>query len=184
MRVIKATMGGAFLLSLAGCGPKVEAPPPERPSIDSIFPAGWQYEAKTDEMSGKVDYTACIMSENSIFLMPSGEKARGRLCLRDNSIHGKDVMISIPAGGHIECISGCTMRVRFNEDPPLTLDGVQPSGFSNMAIFATAKARARVREGVAGSAKTRIEVGLHGAGHEVFTFNTSGLDLSKIQRAS
>lgn len=182
MRRYGSAIAVAATLVLGACGPQVETPPPEPPSIDSIFPAGWQYESKTDEMSGKVDYTACIMSENAIILLPTAQRAKGRLCLRDNSVHGVDAMMSIPSGGHIDCLGGCSMRVRFDEEPAITLAGVQPSGFANMVIFAGKGGSAAIWRGVSKSSKVRVEVDLYGAGREIFTFKTAGFEKAKARR--
>ena len=85
----------------------------------------WWYRHSQDEMSGKTGEIACTSSTNELqFDFPYAGGSVGQLCLRKGPQFGNDVYVTISKGQMI-CLAGigCSVRVRFDDGVPFTVDG-------------------------------------------------------------
>ncbi len=99
--------------------------------------AQWKYETDKDEMTGKSTITAMIQSSNSLALpFPYSGENPGRLTVRKHPSYGLDVIFEV-AKGQIQCssYSGCSLKVKFDDAAPITLNGTPAADHSPNLVF-------------------------------------------------
>lgn len=132
----------------------------------------WRYEVDTDSMTSKETRFAFITAENSFsFDFPYAGTNYGSLMIRRRSASDLAVMFSV-SKGQIICSSSCSVKVRFDSNPPTIFSGSAPTDHSTTNIFLYPASRF-VSE-VKKAKKTLIQVTYYQAGDQISEFNTSG----------
>ncbi len=178
-KLVSLALAVAAAGALSGCDQKPKTSPPP---ASAAYPQGWQYQATTDEMSGKKIYSACIVSENAVALAAPYHPAKARLCLRDHPRTGGDLLISLLGPGQVMCgrDKPCEIRIRYDDGEPQTAKAVTPSdGSTNVVIIENDLDRHVMQAQMGQSAATRIELEFYQAGFQVLTFKTKGMDFTK-----
>lgn len=140
----------------------------------------WEYDERTDEMTGKVSRFASLKSFNTVNLSsPYDGAQRGDLTVRNHASLGKDVMFMI-GQGQLLCPSwdGCSILVRFDEGEAQRWRAA-PAGDGSSTVLFLRNYDSFVRQLKVASV-VRIRVELYRNGQQTFTFNVSGYDDSKV----
>jgi hypothetical protein len=100
-------------------------------------PPAWVYDSFADKLDGEVSNTATLRSVNTLeFEFPYNKpNNRGMLILRKNKKSGLNVMLGVDHGQFTCDLYDCQMRVRFDDEAPLTWKGSRPSDHSSDVIF-------------------------------------------------
>jgi hypothetical protein len=97
----------------------------------------WDYKTTEDKMTGKTTSMARLSSNNSLSLSaPYSGLNYGYLTIRKHPQYGLDVIVSI-SKGQILCrsYSGCSVKVKFGNDQPMTFSATGPADHSSTTIF-------------------------------------------------
>lgn len=143
----------------------------------------WSYSTFKDDMTSKTGYSASVTSTNSFeFEFPYQGKQHARLTLRKHPRWGNDILFSIEKG-QILCHSygDCSVRVRFDEGPAMTLTGTDPSDNSTETVFIPGFQRFSSQ--LAKAKTVRIEVNVFHQGALTATFDVSGFDPKRLSSA-
>lgn len=135
----------------------------------------WMYTNKKDEMTGKIISLATIMSTNTIDLdFPYKGGTVGYFSLRKHPRDGENVFFGI-SKGQLLCPSyeGCTVILRFDDNPPVEYHAQPPSDYSNTALFISEYQE--ILDRLRTSKHLIIEAEFYQAGRQHFKFNTNGL---------
>lgn len=99
--------------------------------------AEWQYSSDKDALTLKTTYFAQVESKNTVnFSFPYAGAQHATLTLRTHPQYGKDVILSIDKGQFLcTSYSGCTVRVRFDENAPVAFTAFGPSDHSTTPLF-------------------------------------------------
>ncbi len=140
----------------------------------------WQYAAREDPMTGGTTRHAYVLSSNTVnFSSPYSGEQHGRLSLRIDPRHGRDVIFSIEQG-QLLCRSyeDCEVLIRFDEGKPERFSGVGPADNSTETVFIRNydKFVAKLRK----SKTIRISLNIYQQGAPIFEFNVSGFDHTKF----
>lgn len=140
----------------------------------------WSYRASEEKMTGGTTYFASVDSTNTVtFRSPYNGSQNGRLVLRNDPKHGKDVMFSIEKG-QILCRSYevCEVLIRFDDGKPETFAGIGPADNSSETVFIRnyEKFLGKLRK----SKMVRISLNIYQEGSPVFEFDTSGFSVEKF----
>jgi hypothetical protein len=144
----------------------------------------WSYTASEAQMTGGTRYVASVESTNTVnFRFPYDGTQHGRLILRTDPQHGKDVMFRLEKG-QILCLSyeSCTVQVRFDDEKPSSFSATGPADRSSEVVFLNDYSRflAKMRK----AKRVRIAVNLYQQGSPVFEFDVSGFDAKRYQSGS
>lgn len=161
-----------------------EDPPasPEPATEDAASPpeatagSSWVYSTNEDEMTGAKVRLAMVESSNVEELhAPYAGGTRATLVLRRHPRSGLNVIVSVTQG-QIICHSfmRCRVNVRFDDDPPIRLRGVESASGDSTTIFLepAAKMVARTKK----ARDVAVELELYRDGNRVFHFPTAGLE--------
>jgi hypothetical protein len=134
----------------------------------------WQYQARTDPMTSKTTRLASTISDNEAnFDFPYRGPTKARLMVRSRDGRGSDVSFEMTQGQFGCGISGCTVRVRFDEDQPITFGANPPADHDSKFLFLSSEASFIKR---ASTARTiRVEATVYQNGQQVFTFSPGPL---------
>lgn len=168
---------------------EIDAPSTSSPTtpITNTTPAAavlgsqWKYSQVTDAMSKGTSYYADVSSTNSVeFDFPYAGVQFGRILLRDNPRHGKEVIFKI-ARGQILCLSyeECTVLVRFDDEKATNFSAVGPADNSTETIFILNYDR--FYKHMLKAKQVRISMDIYKQGSPVFEFDVSGFDPNKFK---
>ncbi|MBP6216293.1 MAG: zinc ribbon domain-containing protein [Luteimonas sp.] len=149
-------------------------------AVESIG-SQWRYQRNEDPMTGQVTTGATVQSTNKHnFGSPYSGPQNATLALRRHPRHGNDVMISIERG-QLLCRSygDCPVRIRFDDESPMTLTGNPPADHSSEIVFIP-----RYNTIVAKLAKAkrvRIEANIYQEGAPVWEFDVEGFKPEKLK---
>ena len=149
----------------------------EEPVEKISEPKNWGYSTEADEMTSKNTYTAVVTSNNlQEFDFPYNGGVSGHLTLRKHPRYGKDVIFSVDKG-QILCHSygDCSITVRFDKKPPITLAGNPPEDNSSTHVFLPYQ---RLFKLIKSSKIMLIEANFYQEGNRSFEFDTSKLSWS------
>lgn len=101
----------------------------------------WEYFNQSDSMTGKSNQFATLTSDNSLNLsFPYKGKNYGMLTIRQAK--GTDVIFSIEQGQMLcNSYSGCSITVRFDDNPPQKFNASEPADHSKTYLFVNDTAR-------------------------------------------
>lgn len=96
----------------------------------------WKYETDTDKMTSKLQYFAAINSTNTLnFAAPYDGGSTAKITVR-NQARKNEVILTIDKGQFICAVSeGCAIKIRFDNDPAITVRGNEPSDYSSTTLF-------------------------------------------------
>lgn len=135
----------------------------------------WQYKTEMDEMTDKDIHLASVMSENEVeFDFPYEGGTRMFLALRDSPQYGKDIFIKITQGQFMSNFSGQTIKMRFDDDDPISVNCQGASDYSSDILFLTGYKK--IVDRLRTSKKVRIAAEFFNEGIRTFTFDTEGLE--------
>lgn len=145
-------------------------PTPGQPSLESK----WRYDTETDEMTGKSEKSASVVSGNSFeFGFPYRGVQHAELTLRDHPRYGKNVILSIERGQFMAGVLGCAVTVRFDDQAPQKYwargaadNSTETIFLNNYSKFVTSTRKSRT---------LRLSTEVYHEGSPVFEFNISGL---------
>lgn len=135
--------------------------------------ADWQYQDSADQMTSKRTSFARLESNNSLDLdFPYKGRNHGTLTVRQHPRYGQNVIFEIDQG-QIMCshYRGCSVIVRFDDQPPVTFSGTEPADNSPTAIFINNGGRF-----ISAASKARkilVQVGLFHNGSQVLEFHSA-----------
>jgi hypothetical protein len=118
-------------------------------------------------------YQARVLSTNTVnFGFPYRGEQRGALTLRTHPRFGRDIIFSIEKG-QILCRSfdGCTVLVRFDDEPAAKYSAIGPADNSTEHIFV--RNYNRFVEKMLKAKRVRIAVDIYQEGTPVFEFDVS-----------
>lgn len=136
----------------------------------------WHYRADEDAMTSGIRKTASVESTNTVnFGFPYAGPQHGRLTLRTDPRHGKDVIFRIEQG-QILCPSfeGCSVQVRFDDAKPVRFSASGAADHSTEVIFLDDYNGflSRMKK----SKRIRIAVQIYQNGSPVFEFDVSAFN--------
>lgn len=153
---------------------RIRAAEEERQRARQRLADKWTYDESTDPMTSRSTRRASIRSENTVnFDWPYSGPQHARLTLRTHPTYGRDVIFRIERG-QIQCpsYSGCTIRVRFDESPPVSWRANAAADHSTEVIFLSNHngfiQRMRSAETV------RIQIPVYRQGRPTFDFAVGG----------
>lgn len=150
-----------------------ESAPPVEPAVKT---SDWYYLDFEDDMTGRKTFLATIDSTNRVnFGFPYSGAQSATLKLRTHPRWGKDVILSI-SRGQFQCssYSGCSLLVRFDDEPPVRYSAVEPSDNDSTYIFFQGYSNFVGR--MMKSKRVRIEAQFYQEGSRIFEFNVEGFD--------
>ncbi len=139
----------------------------------SAYAGAWDYSTDTDPMTGSKVQWAYLYSDNSLDLrFPYSGKNLGALIVRSRKSDGLNAAIQIEKGQIIcDGYSGCSVKVRFNEEQPQSFHATAPADHSHNTLFLSPASRFVEK---ARTAKTiRVELTIYEAGAPVLTFTAA-----------
>lgn len=96
------------------------------------------------------------------------------LTIRQSPQYGKDIYIHISKGQFNCGVYGENIKVRFDDDKPITFNCIEPSDHSSDLLFIQNYKKFITRLKTASTIKIAVE--FFNEGTRTFTFNTQGLD--------
>lgn len=150
------------------------------PEIEaSLIGSQWNYSNSEDAMTGARSASATTHSTNTFeFDFPYMGTQRATLMLRKHPSHGNDVIFYIE-NGQIRCSSySCPIRVRFDESPPKTYEGVESADNDSTTVFIPAYSTF-IRE-LQKAKIVRIEFVVFRQGVNIAEFDVSGFKPDKL----
>lgn len=162
-------------LALAGSTTSPEVMP-------KVEPVGqqWDYGGQEDKMSGGTIHHASVISINLVnFSSPYSGSQNGRLVLRIDPTHGKDVIFRIERGQLLcQSYQDCEVLIRFDDGKPEKFSAIGPADNSTETIFIRnyEKFLSKMRK----SKVVRLSINIYQEGAPIFEFDVSGFDFSKL----
>lgn len=157
-------------------------PEGRRPAVGSASTTmSWSYTRTSDPMADGVVRRASIRSWNEVrFSFPYEGVQRGRLTVRDHPTYGRRVIFSIERG-HLLCSSPnrCAVRVRFDDGPAQTWQGVPPADMSTETIFF--RNYSDFVQRIRNAQVVRIQPRVYQEGSPVFQFYVAEFDYSRYR---
>lgn len=134
----------------------------------------WKYTSSSDDMSDKLEKTACTTSINEVELKFPYNSVNADFCLRNNSKSSRDSYVKLNGDGQILCgIDDCRVRIRFDKAKPMSFTAVRAADGSSNIIFilGAKKLAAQMKK----SKTAVIELSFYQAGSQDLKFVTQGL---------
>ena len=134
----------------------------------------WTYKDETDKMTSKITHKAQVISTNALNLQfpynDDNDRAHVTLRKQDGQV---DILLYVDKGQFIYGLDSTTVRVRFDQDPPLEVAGSRSSDASSdlMFILDTASFIKQLKK----SKKMIIEATFYQDGAQQMEFDTAGL---------
>jgi hypothetical protein len=152
----------------------VDARIAETDAIQSDIEGSWTYYNRRDELRGRPEYFAEVISSNEErFDFPYEGGSRLRMTIRQSSQHGQDLIFRISSGQFVCGVYNCDGAISFDGAvEKLTLSS--PADHSSDVLFATYD-QALVRK-LKSSDRTIVELPFYQAGNRQFVFDTRGLE--------
>jgi hypothetical protein len=139
----------------------------------------WGYLSSPDSMTGKSIRSAWAKSQNTVdFSFPYTGVQHAMLTLRKHPRFGTDAIFSIERGQFGCGIDGCSILVRFDDGSAERYTGNEPDDHGTTEVFISPAARfiTHLRK----AKVVRVESSFYQEGHQVFTFDVTGLDEKKF----
>jgi hypothetical protein len=136
---------------------------------------GWQYVEESDPMTSKTTSSAILRSSSSLNLSaPYSGTNFGGLVVRKHPRYGTDVVFKIDQG-QLMCssISGCPIKVRFDDGDPMNFSGTEAADHNPTVVFINEKQRF-----IAAASKAKhilVQVNIFHNGAPVIEFYTPNL---------
>lgn len=145
-------------------------PPPAAPASD------WRMTERTDPMTDQTVKTACVTSNNEVYLSPPYGPRSAQLCIRQHPEFGRDVYLSLNGSGQILCRSydNCTIPIRFDEGAVQRFTGNEPSDNSSETVFVANDGRFITAAKAA--SRIRVQLEFYQNGNQTFDFPAKGLE--------
>jgi len=142
--------------------------------------SNWSYRQDEDQMTGKTTKFASVTSTNFIYLdSPYDGAQQGTLMLRNHPRSGHDVMIMIERGQVLcDSFDGCSILVRFDDDPPSNFTALTPADNSSEMLFIQNYSRFATRLKTA--KRVRIQLNIYQNGSQTLEFNTAKFDGAQL----
>ena len=142
-------------------------------SLDSVIKKGWVYRSSVDEMDGSTSKMAIIYSSNVVEFDPPYEGgSKLHIAVLNSKENGTNVGIVISNGQFsVSELDGTNyVRIRFDEDAPITFSTISPLDGSFDTLFLE-NPKKFIK--LAKNAKTiKVEATFFTEGSNIFTFNT------------
>lgn len=167
-----AVKPAATSITTTPAAPKKTAPAtPAKPKATSK----WQYSQKKDEMTGKTNYYAMLMSDNyTRFSFPyNNYRINMRICVRKHSRYGTDVLIEVPEGQFMTDYDGTYISVKFDDGKVKSYLCNEPEDMTSTALFIS-NSKGFIKK-LKSSKVCRISAGFYREGSPTFIFKTEGL---------
>lgn len=135
----------------------------------------WEYTSETDPMNGKINkYTSIIANEKLHFEFPYQGGSIATITIRKRAKDGLKILLQVSKGQFTCNISGCYVRVRFDDKPAYTVSAGMPADYSTDSLFLSQASK------LVANMKTakvmRIEAQFFQQGTRVMTFDVHGLE--------
>lgn len=143
----------------------------------------WSYESYEDEMGkGNINY-AILNSLNTVnFSSPYDGPQQGTLTIRKSKRLGKSILFNIQKGQiHCSSYDGCSVLIRFDDEPSSTFHASEPSDNSSETIFIS-NYDGFIKK-LTKSKRVRISVEFFQEGSHVFEFDVSGFNQDAFNNA-
>ena len=135
----------------------------------------WNYTTEKDAMTSKDTIAATLESANTLsFDFPYQGEQRSRITLRNHPRFGKDVIFGIERGQFMCHIDGCSVLVRFDEDPAIRFSATGPADHDTTYVFLSGYSNFLNK--MAKSKKVRIAANFYHNGQQTAEFDTSHFD--------
>lgn len=139
----------------------------------------WRYYNSQDAMSSKPIFNASVTSTNSFeFGFPYQGSQHATLSIRKHPRWGNDVFLTIEKGQILCSTYECPVRIRFDDSPPQTFSGNEPSDNSSETVFIPGYANFTKK--LKKAKRVRIEVNVFQQGTLVTEFEVEGFDPEKL----
>lgn len=134
----------------------------------------WVYSQRQDELRGRTEYYADVVSENSVsFDFPYSGGSTLRITIRKSPQYGEDVIFRISNGQFVCGVYDCNGAISFDGNSErLTL--ATPSDHSSDVLFA--KYGSAIIRKLKSSDRTVVELPFYQEGNRQFTFATTNLE--------
>lgn len=137
--------------------------------------SAWCYDETIDEMTDKTAYRAYVVSENSVdFDMPYDGGSKLTFTLRDTPQYEKDAYIRISPGQFNVSYNGTKIKVRFDDNPAMTINCNEASDNSMDVLFL--KDYDKILKALKEAKTMKISAEFFTEGTRTFTFDVSGLE--------
>lgn len=142
----------------------------------------WNYDAQKDQMTGKTNREAVVLSENDTDLGWPYGKTDAKILVRQHPRYGRDVIFAVRSG-QMPCssYSPCRVIARFDDNKPMTFSAVGPSDNSSNTLFI--QGYDRFVKALEKSKRVIIEAEFYKAGNRQFRFDTEGFSAKKLAEA-
>jgi hypothetical protein len=140
--------------------------------ICSNATAQWRYSTEADKMTGTTTHWAEVKSDNSLSLdFPYKGSNYGRLYFRQRDGKSPEAFVTIEKG-QILCrtYDNCSVRVRFDESPPVRMSAAPAADHSSEIIFISPPAK--FLSSAQKAKRILIELSLYQNGNQVLEFAT------------
>lgn len=98
--------------------------------------ATWRYSEDEDKMRNQITKYAELDSDNQLFFdFPYNGGSTGELSLRVSPKFGKDVILQVSKGQFLCSFDGCTVHVKFDNQPIVSYDAAEASDGTSNLIF-------------------------------------------------
>jgi hypothetical protein len=150
-----------------------------RPDVSPTPGNSWSYDEQPDKMGRGVIKTASVDSINTVsFNFPYNGEQHARLTVRKHPEHGNDVMLRIERGQFLTGVEGCTVTLRFDDNPPIKLHGDEPADLSTNVLFI--EGYDRIVSNLERAKRLRIEAPFYQEGNQVFDFDVQGFKRERL----
>lgn len=148
--------------------PPIEAAP--------VVRSDWRVDERTDPLTDETIKTACVTSQNQVYLSPPYGPRGAQLCIRQHPKFGRDVYLTLDGSGQILCnsYSGCTIQIRFDDKAVQSFSGEEPSDNSSEMIFVANDTR--FISAARSASRIRVQVEFYQNGIQTFDFPAKGLE--------
>ncbi len=132
----------------------------------------WQYSQEVDKMTSKTDYYAELDANDEVYFSPpydGGSMVRLLIRYRDNE---NDIMLEVkPAQFNSDVVNGENIRIRFDNEQPITCNCREPSDYSTTMLFLPSSLITELKK----AKKIIIQAEFYDNGLKEMEFNTEGL---------
>lgn len=156
----------------------------EQAQVEETKIPTWVYDSGDDVVKGKPWHAATIESNEQVNLeFPYNGAQRAQLTVRRHPSYGVDVFVVL-ADSQLLCHDSnlsygeCMVTVKVDDGAPQQMKVGKPDDGSSNTLFFTAGKT--MKRSIEKASKVVIRMTVYKAGDKTFTFNTVGLDTSKL----
>lgn len=137
-------------------------------------PTAWDYSTQVDPMTSKKIFFGIVSAREQLhFEFPYSGGVAAWLQVRSRTEDGTTVSLRVDNGQFNCTLSGCSVKVRFDDKPPIKLSAMEPNDHRTTALFLSPSKK--ILEGLRTAKVTRIEAEFFHEGPRIMTFDTEGL---------